>query len=52
MLQMALIKRKISGEVAPILPKLSPDLLSYKRMMRQVLVSYLIISLMEEENGI
>lgn len=51
-LQMALLIRKFSFKVAPISADLSSDLPPYKRAMRRVLVSYLIISLMEEENGI
>lgn len=51
-LQMALLIRKFSFKVAPISADLSSHLTPYKRAMRRVLVSYLIISLMEEENGI
>lgn len=51
-LQMALLIRKFSFKVAPISADLSSDLPPNKRAMRRVLVSYLIISLMEEENGI
>lgn len=51
-LQIAPLIRRFSVKVPSILPHPSPHLLPYKRAMRRVPVSYLIISLMEEENGI
>lgn len=40
------------GRIYPPPPHPHPNLLPFKRAIRQVPVSYLIISLMEEEKGI